>query len=152
MLNHYRGFRCYVFLSCFFFVMVFICFLRKKSLELFWKILMNFLKSPYEFLEKSLWIYLKNPYGFFYCYGFSSSFFFAKSKKTITIKKSIWFFLKNSYGFFLDSYGFLLKIRKDFSEIYRVFFTKTITKKKTDKKSVVPEPSHMNFQKKTIWI
>ena len=95
-----RGFRCYVFLSCFFFVMVFICFLRKKSLELFWKILMNFLKSPYEFLEKSLWIYLKNPYGFFYCYGFSSSFFFAKSKKTITIKKSIWFFLKNSYGFF----------------------------------------------------
>ena len=124
-----RGFRAMDFLSVFFFVMFFyknsekklyervpvLCFfilfflcygflsvfLKKKSLELFWKILMNFLKSPYEFLEKSLWISLKNPYGFFYCYGFSSSFFFAKSKKTITIKISIWFFLKNSYGLFL---------------------------------------------------
>jgi len=67
---------------------------------------------------------------FFYCYGFSSSFFFAKSKKTITIKKTIWFFLKNSYGFFLDSYGFFLKIHKDFSEIYRVFFYKNHNKEK----------------------
>ena len=43
--------------------------------------------------------------------------------------------------FFKNSYGFLWKIHKDFSEIYRVFFTKNHNKEKTDKKSIVPEPS-----------
>ena len=58
--------------------------------------------------------------------------------------QSIWFSLKNPYDFFKNSYGFLLKIHKDFSEIFR-FFTKTITKKKIDKKSVAPEPTTICF-------
>ena len=47
--------------------------------------------------------------------------------------------------FFLNSYGFLWKIHKDFSEIYRFFFTKNHNKEKTDKKSIVPEPSIISF-------
>ena len=53
------------------------------------------------------------------------------------------FFEKSILGFFLNSYGFLWKIHKDFSEIYRFFFTKNHNKEKTDKKSVVPEPSNV---------
>ena len=142
-----RGFRGYVFLSGFFFVMVFQSVFFKspiglfgKSLRTFWKNHMKFLKKPYGFLQKK-------PYWFFDCYGFSSSFFFVmvfhssnKSKKTITkkkldkkpitIKESIWFSLKNPYGFFL-------KIHMIFSwKFIRIFlkfigvFTKSITKKK----------------------
>ena len=36
--------------------------------------------------------------------------------------QSIWFSLKNPYDFFKNSYGFLLKIHKDFSEIFRFFY------------------------------
>ena len=136
------------FLSGFSLLWFFYLSFSKKSYRFFWKILKNFLKNHMDF-------YKKKPCGFFDCYGFSSSFFFVmvfhssdKSKKSITkekldkknhnnqkihmvfFEKSIWFFFKFIWFSFENSYGFLLKIHKDFSEIHRVFFTKTITKKK----------------------
>ena len=43
--------------------------------------------------------------------------------------QSIWFSLKNPYDFFKNSYGFLLKIHKDFSKIF-MFFYKNHNKEK----------------------
>ena len=65
--------------------------------------------------------------------------------------QSIWFSLKNPYDFFKNSYGFLLKIHKDFSEILR-FFYKNHNKEKIDKKSVAPEPTTICFNLfHTVW-
>ena len=93
---------------------------------------MNFLKKPYEFLHKNLIDFL---IVMVFLEVFSLLWFFTHlirskktitkkklDKKTITIKKSIWFSLKNPYDFFKNSYGFLLKIHKDFSEIFRFFY------------------------------
>ena len=123
-----RGFRCYVFLSCFFFVMVFLSVFLKKII---WTFLKNpyefFLRNPYEFFEKSLWT--------FHCYGFLSSFFFVmvffilmrwvknhnKEKtgwKTITIKKSICIFKKVHMVFLKKSLCFLKKIHIVFLQIF----------------------------------
>ena len=82
---------------------------------------MNFLKKPYGFLHKILMDFLIVMV--FHSSDKSKKTITKKKlgKKTITIKKSIWFSLKNPYDFFKNSYGFLLKIHKDFSEIFRFF-------------------------------